>query len=291
MKDPNIMLKQLLEAGVHFGHRTNRWNPKMGRYIFGEKNGIYIIDLEKTVERIAKACEFLNEVVSRGEYVLFVGTKRQAQSIIREEAKRCSMFYVVERWLGGTLTNFKTIKQSIKRLDELETLKNSATFEALSKKERAQISKELDKLMKNLEGIRRMTYLPSALFLIDSKKEEIAVKEANKLSIPVVALIDTNADPDKVNYPIPGNDDAIRSVELITKIIADSIFEGRQRFIASTPASTEEISEEQLMMDKIDEEKIELIAGEGKIKEGESKEERIKKKPRKTKGTDQGKKA
>jgi len=265
----------LLEAGVHFGHQTNRWNPKMAKYIFGEKNGIYIIDLQKTMEGINKATSFLREVTSAGDYVLFVGTKKQAQHLILEQAQRCQMFYVSERWLGGTLTNFATIRKSIKRMDEIDKMKEDGTFEVLSKKERAQLTKELDKLIKNLGGIRKMAKLPAAVFIIDSKDEEIAIKEANKLSIPVVAIVDTNCDPDRVNYIIPGNDDAMRSIELITRLVADSVLEGRQEFIKGSPEA-EDASAAGVDVN-VDEEEVEKLVTE-KAKD-QVKEERIKKKP------------
>jgi small subunit ribosomal protein S2 len=249
----------------------------MAKYIFGEKNGIYIIDLQKTVESIQEACSFLQEVITQGETVLFVGTKRQAQHIMKEQAQKSEMFYVVERWLGGTLTNFKTIRQSINRLNELEALKTSPTYELLSKKERAQISKELDKLVKNLEGIRKMNRLPAAIFVIDSKKEEIAINEANKLSIPVVALIDTNSDPDKVDYVIPGNDDAIKSVELIAQIVGEGIREGRQAVAISAAKSAEAQAKGASL--KADEAEIERLVGE-EVKDDKAKDERIKRKTR-----------
>ena len=275
MQEQDTLIKQLLEAGVHFGHQTNRWNPKMAKYIFGEKNGIYIIDLQKTIEGINKATSFLREIAAGGEYVLFVGTKKQAQHLTVEHAQRCRMFYVSERWLGGTLTNFSTIRKSIKRLEEIEKMRQDGTFEVLSKKERAQLTKELEKLMKNLGGIRKMIKLPAAVFIIDSKDEEIAIKEANKLSIPVVAIVDTNCDPDRVNYIIPGNDDAMRSIELLTRLVADSVLEGRQEFIKGTPGVEDESDAEAEI--KVDEEEIEELVTE-KAKD-EIKEERIKKKP------------
>lgn len=275
MEDKNALIKQLLEAGVHFGHQTNRWNPKMAKYIFGEKNGIYIIDLQKTQEGIREAAEFLKGVASKGEYVLFVGTKKQAKDMLKGHAQRCKMFYVSERWLGGTLTNFATIRKSIKRLEELETMRDDGTFEALSKKERALLTKRLEKLLRNLEGVRGMSGLPSALFVIDSKNEEISIKEANKLSIPVVAIVDTNADPDKVEHVIPGNDDAIRSIELITKLMADSVLEGRQDFLEEAPIQEKKALDE-LEINADDDEIEKLIVKD--VKE-EVKEERIKKKP------------
>jgi len=275
LEDRNTLIKQLLEAGVHFGHQTNRWNPKMAKYIFGEKNGIYIIDLQKTLEGIREATEFLTDVTSKGEYVLFVGTKKQAKDMLKGHAQRCQMFYVSERWLGGTLTNFSTIRKSVKRLEELEKMREDGTFDVLSKKERAQLTKVLEKLLRNLEGVRGMSKLPSALFVIDSKNEEISIKEANKLSIPVVAIVDTNADPDKVKYVIPGNDDAIRSIELITKLMADSVLKGRQQFLQEVPAQEKKVLDE--LEIKADDDEIEKLIVKD-VKEG-VKEERIKKKP------------
>jgi small subunit ribosomal protein S2 len=224
------LIKQLLEAGAHFGHNRARWNPKMKQFIFGEKSKIYIIDLEKTVEFLNKAREFLKGVASKGETILFVGTKKQAQDVIYEASQRSGMCFVKDRWLGGTLTNFKTIRNSIKRLKEIETMEKDGTFDAITKKERAILTKEMEKLRKNLQGIVDMEKMPGALFIVDAKKEEIAVKEARKLSIPIVAIIDTNADPDMIDYPIPANDDAMRSIKLITGLVTDSIMEGKKQF-------------------------------------------------------------
>ena len=227
----NVLMKQLLEAGVHFGHQTNRWNPKMEPYIFGQRNGIYIVDLAKTADHLIAACDFLRNVADQGGYVLFVGTKRQAQEVIREEAQKSDMFYVTERWLGGMLTNFSTIKKSINRMVELETMRDDGTFKKLSKKEVAQKTREITKLNKNLNGIRGMSKLPGAVFVVDSKNEDIAVKEANKLEIPVVALVDTNCDPDMIDIVIPGNDDAIRAIKLVTGMVGEAVREGNQKFI------------------------------------------------------------
>jgi len=224
------LIKQLLEAGAHFGHNRARWNPKMKQFIFGEKSKIYIIDLEKTVEFLNKAREFLKGVASKGETILFVCTKKQAQDVIYEASQRSGMCFVKDRWLGGTLTNFKTIRNSIKRLKEIETMEKDGTFDAITKKERAILTKEMEKLRKNLQGIVDMEKMPGALFIVDAKKEEIAVKEARKLSIPIVAIIDTNADPDMIDYPIPANDDAMRSIKLITGLVTDSIMEGKKQF-------------------------------------------------------------
>ncbi len=223
-----VTMKQLLEAGVHFGHQTSRWNPKMKPYIFGARNGIYIIDLQQTVRMFRDAYGYVRELVADGGSILFVGTKKQAQDAIREEAERCGMFYVTNRWLGGMLTNFQTIKQSIDRLRKHEeTLESEAMAQALTKKELIMISRERDKLMASLGGIKNMRKLPDALFIVDPKKEEIAVKEANKLGIPVVAAVDTNCDPDVIDYKIPGNDDAIRAIRLFCTAIADAAIEGR----------------------------------------------------------------
>jgi len=223
-----VTMKQLLEAGVHFGHQTSRWNPKMKPYIFGARNGIYIIDLQQTVRMFKDAYGVVRDLAAEGGTMLFVGTKKQAQDAIREEAERCSMFYVSNRWLGGMLTNFHTIKQSIDRLRKLEeTLDNPAMTEAFTKKEMIGIRRERDKLMASLGGIKSMRKLPDALFVIDPKKEEIAVREANKLGIPVVAAVDTNCDPDVIDYKIPGNDDAIRAIRLFCAAIADAVLEGR----------------------------------------------------------------
>jgi small subunit ribosomal protein S2 len=227
-----ITMKQLLEAGVHFGHQTKRWNPKMKPYIFGARNGIYIIDLQKTVGLARNALRFVSDAVARGGSVLFVGTKKQAQDAIREEASRSGMFFVTNRWLGGTLTNFKTVKQGIDRLKGIEKMKEDGTYERLPKKEVAQLEREREKLEKNLGGIKDLSRLPAALFVIDTKKEHIAVHEANRLGIPVVAVVDTNCDPEGIEYVIPGNDDAIRSIRLFTGKIAEACIEGKSRYSA-----------------------------------------------------------
>jgi len=221
----SITMKELLEAGVHFGHQTKRWNPKMKKYIFGKRNGIYIIDLQKTLKLFKEASAFISDLASQGKRILFVGTKRQAQDAILEEANRCGMFYVNNRWLGGTLTNFTTVRRSIERLKELEAIL-ADTEKELSKKERAALDREREKLQKNLIGIREMDSLPDALFVIDPKKEYIAVKEAKKLRVPVVAIVDTNCDPEDIDFVIPGNDDAIRAIRLFTQKIADAVLEG-----------------------------------------------------------------
>ncbi len=224
-----ITMKQLLEAGVHFGHQTRRWNPKMKPYIFGARNGIYIIDLQKTVALARDALRFVSDAVARGGSVLFVGTKKQAQDAIREEATRSGMFHVTNRWLGGTLTNFKTVKQGIDRLKAVEKMAQDGTYERLPKKEVASLEREREKLERNLGGIKEMSRLPAAVFVVDTKKEYIAVHEANRLGIPVVAVVDTNCDPEGIEYVIPGNDDAIRSIRLFTGKLAEACLEGRAR--------------------------------------------------------------
>ncbi|AEE97090.1 SSU ribosomal protein S2P [Mahella australiensis 50-1 BON] len=223
-----VSMKQLLEAGVHFGHQTRRWNPKMAPYIFTERNGIYIIDLQKTVKNLDVAYKFIKEVAESGQDILFVGTKKQAQEAIEEEAKRCGMHYVNQRWLGGMLTNFKTIRQRVQRLTELENMEQDGTFDMLPKKEVIKLRLEKEKLEKNLSGIKNMRSLPGAMYVVDPRKEHIAVSEARILGIPIVAIVDTNCDPDEVDYVIPGNDDAIRAIKLISQLIADAVLEARQ---------------------------------------------------------------
>lgn len=223
-----VSMKKLLEAGVHFGHQTRRWNPKMKPFIFTERNGIYIIDLQQTADQINKAYEILRDIASDGGTVLFVGTKKQAQDSIEQEAKRCGQYYVSNRWLGGMLTNFDTIRNSVNKLKKYEQMEEDGTFDLLPKKEVLQYHKEMDKLEKNLGGIKDMEKLPDALFVVDPDDEAIAVHEANILGIPVIAIVDTNCDPEKVDLPIPGNDDAIRAVKLITSIMADAVIEGHQ---------------------------------------------------------------
>jgi len=223
-----ISMKQLLEAGVHFGHQTRRWNPKMAEFIFTERNGIYIIDLQKTVKKVEEAYNFVREVASEGGDILFVGTKKQAQDSIKEEALRVGMYFVNARWLGGMLTNFKTIKKRIDRLEQLNKMETNGTFELLPKKEVSKLMGERDKLEKYLGGIKDIRKLPGALFIVDPRKEKIAIAEAKKLGIPIVAIVDTNCDPEEIDYPIPGNDDAIRAVKLITSVMANAIVEGRQ---------------------------------------------------------------
>jgi small subunit ribosomal protein S2 len=221
-----VTMKQLLEAGVHFGHQTRRWNPKMRRFIFGERNGIYIIDLEKTVDGIERAYRFIGDTVSRGGTILFVGTKKQAQQIVEDEAKRCGMPYVNQRWLGGMLTNFQTISKRLSRLRELEAMEATGAFDVLPKKEVLKLRAERERLEKNLSGIREMTKLPTAIWVVDTRKEHIAVQEARKLGVAVIAPLDTNCDPDEVDYPLPGNDDAIRAIALLTRIVSDATLEG-----------------------------------------------------------------
>ena len=223
-----ISMKQLLEAGVHFGHQTRRWNPKMAQYIFTERNGIYIIDLQKTVRKIDEAYMFVRDVALEGKSILFVGTKKQAQESIEAEAKRCGMYFVNNRWLGGTLTNFRTIQTRIKKLNEIDKMEKDGQFDVLPKKEVIKLCAEREKLLKNLGGIREMKKLPGALFVVDPRKERIAVQEARILGTPIVAIVDTNCDPDEIDYVIPGNDDAIRAVKLIAGKLADAVLEGKQ---------------------------------------------------------------
>ena len=223
-----ISMKQLLEAGVHFGHQTRRWNPKMKPYIYTERNGIYIIDLQKSVGMVDDACNAVVDIVKDGGKILFVGTKKQAQDAIRTEAERCGMYYINERWLGGMLTNFKTIQSRIKRMKDIETMAEDGTFEVLPKKEVLQLKKELEKLQKNLGGIRDMKKLPDAIFIVDPKKERICVQEAHTLNIPLIGICDTNCDPEELTYIIPGNDDAIRAVKLIVSKMADAVIEANQ---------------------------------------------------------------
>ncbi len=228
-----VTIKELLEAGVHFGHQTRRWNPRMKPFIFGARNGIYIIDLKQTSTKLREALAFISDVASRGGSVLFVGTKRQAQEVVAEEARRCSMYWVDQRWLGGTLTNFQTIRKSIARLNELEEIAHGDRVEKMTKKELSRLDKERVKLDKALSGIKTMSRLPQALFVVDPEKERIAVAEANALGIPVVAVVDTNCNPEPIDYPIPGNDDAIRAIKLFTACFADTLLEGRQLWDAT----------------------------------------------------------
>ena len=245
----SVTMKELLEAGVHFGHQVRRWNPKMKEYIFGERNGIYIIDLQKTQRMFREAINFVTSLIAedRGKTVLFVGTKRQAQDAIREESERCGQYFVNQRWLGGLLTNFQTVQKSIKRLRELEAMQTDGRYEKLTKKERIKLDRERESLNKNLSGIKTMGRLPDAIFIIDVRKEEIAVAEANRLGIPIVAVVDTNCSPEGIDYVIPGNDDALRAVRLFASRIADSILEGQQiateGAVAITPAEPGEPGE------------------------------------------------
>ncbi|MBO5060524.1 MAG: 30S ribosomal protein S2 [Clostridia bacterium] len=239
-----IAMKQLLEAGVHFGHQTRRWNPKMAEYIFTERNGIYIIDLQKTVKKIEEAYYFIRDIAASGEDILFVGTKKQAQDSIKEEAERVGMYYVNARWLGGMMTNFKTIQKRIDRLAQINKMEEEGTFDLLPKKEVIKLKAQRDKLEKYLGGIKEMKKLPGALFVVDPRKEHIAITEAKKLGIPVVAIVDTNCDPDDVDYVIPGNDDAIRAVKLIASTITNAIIEGRQGEDAAVVTEPAEEAEE-----------------------------------------------
>jgi len=223
-----ISMKQLLEAGVHFGHQTRRWNPKMAQYIFTERNGIYIIDLQKTVKKMEEVYNIVKDLAGQGETILFVGTKKQAQEAVKEEAERCGMYFVNERWLGGMLTNFTTIRRRVARLKQLEKMEEDGTLEVLPKKEVLELMKERERLTRFLGGIKEMEELPGVLFVVDPRKEKIAVAEARRLGIPIVAIVDTNCDPDEIDYVIPGNDDAIRAVRLITAKIADAVIEGNQ---------------------------------------------------------------
>ena len=238
-----ISMKQLLEAGVHFGHKTRRWNPKMAEYIFAERNGIYIIDLQKTVKKADEAYNFVRDLAADGGEILFVGTKKQAAESIKEEAERVGMYYVNTRWLGGMLTNFETIKKRIQRLAQLRKMEEDGTFDMLPKKEVTKLTLEIEKLEKYLGGIKNMKKLPSALFIVDPRKERNAVAEARKLNIPIIAIVDTNCDPDEIDYVIPGNDDAIRAVKLIAGAMANAVIEGRQGEQYEEPAAAEEAAE------------------------------------------------
>ena len=232
-----VSMKQLLAAGVHFGHQTRRWSTKMAKYIFTERNGIYIIDLQKTVKKLDEAYNFVRDTAAQGGEILFVGTKKQAQEAIKEEATRCGQYYVNARWLGGMMTNFRTIRKRIDRMDQLAKMKENGTFELLPKKEVAKLELEMEKLDKYLGGVKNMKTLPKAMFIVDPHKERIAVAEARKLNIPIVAIVDTNCDPDEIDYVIPGNDDAIRAVRLISAAMADAVMEGKQMKIAAAAAA------------------------------------------------------
>ena len=249
---PPVTKRQLLEAGVHFGHQTRRWNPKMKQYIFGERNGIYIIDLEKTMDAVSKAFDFVRDISSQGGTVLFVGTKKQAQEAVERHATHCGMPYVSMRWLGGTLTNFQTIKHRMDRLQQLKEMEEQQIFDTLPKKEVLRLRHERDKLERNLHGIAEMGGLPDVLFIIDTKKEQIAVAEARRLGIPIVAVVDTNCDPDEVDYPIPGNDDAIRSATLMAKVFSEAVLEGKalrpsQVFEPDEPSATPDVELEEIV--------------------------------------------
>jgi len=268
-----ISMKQLLEAGVHFGHQTRRWNPKMAEYIFTERNGIYIIDLQKTVKKVEEAYYFIREVSMNGEDVLFVGTKKQAQDSIKEEAERSGQYYVNARWLGGMLTNFKTIRKRIDRLNDLESMEANGLFEVLPKKEVIKLRAEMEKLEKYLGGIKNMKKLPGAMFVVDPRKERNAILEARRLGIPVVAIVDTNCDPDEVDYVIPGNDDAIRAVKLIAAKIADAVIEGRQgEQLTEGGAESEGVAEEaaEAVPEEAAEEFVPEFAGEAEEKSVEA---------------------
>ncbi len=247
-----VAMKQLLEAGVHFGHQTKRWDPKMAEYIYQARNGIHIIDLQKTSKKIDEAYNFIKEVSEEGKDILFVGTKKQAQECIKDAAIKSNMFYVDQRWLGGMLTNFKTIRKRIERLNKLVAMQEDGTFDVLPKKEVSALKNEMEKLEKNLGGIKEMTRLPGAMFVVDPKSERIAVLEAKKLNIPIVGLVDTNCSPEDVDYPIPGNDDAIRAVKLITDVMANAIIEGRQgEMIEAAPEMEQDLSEEVTDMEQV----------------------------------------
>jgi len=263
-------MRELLEAGVHFGHQTKRWNPKMKKYIFGERSGIYIIDLQKTLLLFKESCEFVKNVAADGGGVLFVGTKKQGQDVIAKEASRCGMHWVNQRWLGGMLTNFFTIKKSINRLKELESMKNDGIYEALPKKEVLKLEKERLKLEKNLLGIKDLEKIPDVVFIVDPKREKIPVLEARKLQIPIVAVVDTNCNPDEIDYVIPGNDDAIRSINLMTSKIADAVLEGRKIFEA-TQAALAEKKEKEAQARKAAREKEREEAKERKASKGQDK--------------------
>ena len=261
----NVTMKSLLESGVHFGHQTRRWNPKMGKFIFGSRNKIHIIDLQKTLKELKKVYKVVRDYAAEGKEILFVGTKKQAQGPIKEEALRCGSYFVCERWLGGTLTNFETLKKSIARLKELEAMKENGIFQVLSKKEQSQKEKERIKLEKSLEGLKQMNKLPEVMFIIDPVEEATALAEAKKLNIPVVAVCDTNCDPDLIDHPIPGNDDAIRAVKLFCSVIADAILEGKGIENKQADGTTEaqaEVKEEEVAAAEAEAEKAEEVKGE-----------------------------
>jgi small subunit ribosomal protein S2 len=277
-----VTMKELLEAGVHFGHQSKKWNPKMSKYIYSSRNNIHVIDLHKTIPLIEKAFEYVKNTVSQNGTVLFVGTKKQAQDAVEEEAKRCGMFYAKDRWLGGTLTNFKTLKKNIARMNEIEKMEKEGTFEKLPKKEVANLQREHRKLIRGLGGIREMTSPPSILYIIDSKKEQTAILEAKKLGIPIIAVVDTNCDPDEIEFPIPANDDAIRSIKLLTSLMAEAVLAGREMTkpieerapeIAVPIEIGEETMEEAVALSE-EERLAELAAQAGKVKAAEEEKER-----------------
>ena len=261
-----VAMKQLLEAGVHFGHQTRRWDPKMAEYIFQARNGIHIIDLQKTSKKLDEAYSFIKEQAEEGKNILFVGTKKQAQECMKEAAVKCGMFYVDQRWLGGMLTNFETIRARVQRLKDLETMQEDGTFDRLPKKEVILLKKEMEKLEKNLGGIKEMTELPGVIFLVDPKKERIAILEAKKLGIPVVGLVDTNCNPEELDFPIPGNDDAIRAVKLIADVIANAVIEGKQ-------GESFELDTQETTIDEVEESKEVAPSMEEVVSESEKVEE------------------
>jgi len=244
------LIKKLLEAGVHFGHQTKRWNPKMKKFIFGQRSSIYIIDLEKTIVCLNQARDFLYDIAAKGGKVLFIGTKKQAQMIIEEEATKSEMYYVYNRWSGGLLTNFQTVRKSIARLNEIEQMRENGVWENLKKKEIARLTKEKEKLLFNFGGIREMKAMPQAVFVVDPKKEEIAVREASKLGIPIVGIVDTNCDPDLIDYPIPGNDDALKSIGVVTSLVAESIRDGQKAFATSELKKKKSAEKQEAVKDK-----------------------------------------
>lgn len=263
----NVDIKHLLEAGIHFGHQRQKWNPKMGRYIYTARNDIHILDLEKSLECLNTAYDFVKKICANNGNIMFVGTKKQAQEVIKEEAERASVFYVNNRWLGGTLTNFQTIRKSIWRLIDLERMEEGGEFETLQKKERARLLKEKNKIKKTLEGIKGMEELPSAIYIVDSVKEKICVNEAIKMGIPTIAIVDTNGDPDKITYPIPGNDDAIRSIRFITSCIARAVIEGRESRVEDEKEKVEELEGEVKGEEQLKEKEVGIEKGEEEIKE------------------------
>lgn len=267
-----VTMKELLEAGVHFGHETRKWDPKMKPYIFGARNGIYIIDLQKTVQLFKEAYEFIRDVAAKGKYILFVGTKKQAQETIQEQATRCGMFYVNHRWLGGMLTNFQTIKRSIERLKKLEAMKNEEIYSLLPKKEVLELEKERARLEKSLGGIKDMDRLPGAVFIVDPKKEKIAVREARKVGIPSVGIVDTNCNPEELDYIIPGNDDAIRAIHLFTSKIADAVIEGRQLYEKQLQLEVGKEKKEEVSLQPIGTEIKEAVEQEEETSEEETEE-------------------